>query len=535
MGVSEEKAAAYVRVSKDKSQGGRYGEIISPAQQLAAIRKVADEMGWAISHVEEDIDYSGFRIHYTKRPGLMRLLGAAKRHEFQALIVYKIDRIGRTAAEQLEIIKTFEDEGIAVISATERFNTQTAAGRLARNIQAPIAQFYSEQLSENIRGAKLTMVSQKKRVPGGQPPYGYMWENKRLVPDPTTAWVVPKMFEVALSVGKNRTCQRVWDYLTEQGIAAPQSRRAWSPDSIRYILRNPIYIGELQFDGERYKIDIEPIVDRELWSAVQALVAKGKPKSKAKKHLLTGFIFCTWREGHKEEGWDNPEQLTFEHQAGHGDNRRYVCKMANRYPQGRGRCPLPILAADGLEKALLKELVAYLRRHGAKDFSGDEVADDELAETQETLQQLGRQLQEVSGWLNSLFEDYHKYKVITREQFAARNRQYLQEQASLKAEYDRLEYRVGLLKQMREAQEEARVALEDSWNHLDLDERRRVLALLIKRIFVHDDRITVETYDETFDIFPTLIYRNCLYFDGQEPRVNKGMFGKGRRPKKQRK
>ncbi len=528
---SEGKAAAYIRVSKDKSQGGRRGEIISPTQQLAAVRKVVSEMGWTLSCVEQDIDYSGFRIHYTKRPGLMRLLEAARRHKFQALIVYKVDRIGRTAAEQLEIIKTFEDQGIEVISATERFNTETAAGRLARNIQAPISQFYSEQLSENIKDAKLAMVSQKRRAPGGNPPFGYKWENKKLAPNPEMAPVVPKMFEIALSAGKNNVCQRVWEYMNSLGIPAPISGRVWHTGSIRYMLRNPIYIGEQQYQGERYPIDIEPLVDRELWEAVQAIIAKGKPRSTTKKHLLTGFIECTW-DGHMEEGWPLGMVFGYEHQSGHGNNPRYVCRMAHRYPQGRGRCPLPILAAEGLEKVLVKELTAYLRRHGTKDFVGDELADNELTSTQEALRGLGKKLQEVSGWLNSLFEDYHKYKVITREQFAERNRQYLEEQSALKSEYERLEYRLGLLNQNREAQAEARIALEDSWTHLDFDERRQVLSLLLKRILVFDDRLTVETYDDPFDILPTLRYRNCLYFGGQEPRANGGMFTSQRNPQK---
>lgn len=524
------RAAAYVRVSRDKSQGGRKGEIISPAQQMVAIQRVLDETGWELSHEEKDIDYSGYRIHYTKRPGLMRLLEAAKNREFQALIVYKIDRIGRTASEQLEIISTFEGHGCRVISATERFDTRTPSGRLARNLQAPISQFYSEQLSENIRDAKLTMVAEKRRPPGGQPPYGYRWENKRLVPDPGSAPVIKQMFEIALSVGKIQTCQRIWEYLDREGVR-PKSGRPWSLDSIRYVLRNPIYIGKQRYLGELYEVDVEPLVSKETWNAVQAIVGKGKSRSTFKRHLLSGFIHCTW-EGHLEEGWSPSTAFVYEHQSGHGDNPRYVCRMGRRYPQGRGRCPRPILAREGLERALVQELMKWVRRQGQKDFSGDIAVKAEIEETTKALEKLGAELSQVSGMINALFEDYHKYRVITREQFAERNAIYLEEQAQIKTEYERLEYRLGLLEANMEAQADAKIALEDSWYHLDFDEKRQVLVLLIKRILVYDDRLTVETYGEPFDIHPTLIYRHCLYFAGQEPRANVGMFTSERNPSK---
>lgn len=527
------QAAAYVRVSKDKSRGGKRGEIISPAQQMAAVQRVLDETGWVLCREEQDIDYSGYRISYTKRPGLMRLLEAAKNHEFQAVIVYKIDRIGRTAAEQLEIIRTFEEHGCRVISATERFNTETAAGRLARNLQAPISQFYSEVLSENIKEARLTMVREKRRAPGGQPPFGRKWDNKRLVTDPETAPHLIKMYDIVLESGKNDPCQRVWEYLEREGVPA-KSGRKWSLDSIRYVLRNPINIGEQQYKGQRYPIDIPPLVDKEKFDAVQAIIGKGKPRNSAKKHLLTGFIQCTW-EGHLEEGWPADACFVYEHQSGHGDNPRYVCRMGRRYPQGRGRCPRPILAQEGLEKALIQELMKWIRRQGQTDFSGDIAVKKEIEETRLALEKLGGELSQVSGMISALFEDYHKYRVITREQFAERNAIYLEEQAKIKAEYERFEYRLGLLKANQEEKEDAKIALEDSWYHLDFDEKRQVLSLLIKQILVYDDHLTVETYGTPFDIYPTMFFRNCMYFAGQEPRTNTGQFTSERNPRKKRK
>ena len=526
-----QKAAGYIRVSKDKSKGGTKGEkIISPTQQIAAIRKLCAERGWELWGFRDDIDKSGFKMSYTKRPGLMELLEAAKRGEFQIACVYRMDRSARRTWDQGDIVRLFAQYGVDVYSATEPFDPHTATGRFQRNIMAPISEYFSEILSQNIQDARLSMVGMG-RAPGGLPPYGYMWREKNLVPDPTTAPIVQGMFNVALQVGTNNTVRRVWEYLEAQGARAPLSGYNWHPDSIRYILRNSIYTGRLRYNEEMYELNIERLVTDELWNGVQAFMQEGKGHNTARKNLLVGFIYCGY-EGHKNEGWSPTVQYLYEFYSNHQQVRRYKCRVAHRYLNAQSKCDHPMLAADGFEKAFVSVLVKWLKAQANRNLEVETIRAQEIGDTREALQGLGGKLKIISDAISSLFDDYHKFRVVTRDQFAERNRIYLREQEELKVEYGALEHRLSLLVQDPENDMRVVVALEDAWDSLTLDERRNFIATVVRRLVVHKDRVTVETYGDPFDLWPTMVYRNVMYFHGEEPKQNLGNFKKGFDPRR---
>lgn len=79
-----------------------------------------------------------------------------------------------------QLIEVFEKYNISFISITERFDTSTPAGRLLRNIMFTFAQFERELTSERAKD-KLLECAKKGMWNGGNAPYGYKRENKKLI------------------------------------------------------------------------------------------------------------------------------------------------------------------------------------------------------------------------------------------------------------------------------------------------------------------------------------------------------------------
>lgn len=109
--------------------------------------------------VSEDrvyIDYmTGSRMD---RPKLKRALKVSR--ERDVLVVWKIDRLGRSALGVLDAIKEMEDEGIGLISLTEGFNTTTPHGRMVMTILLALAEMERNLISERTRAG---MAAAKER------------------------------------------------------------------------------------------------------------------------------------------------------------------------------------------------------------------------------------------------------------------------------------------------------------------------------------------------------------------------------------
>ncbi len=84
----------------------------------------------------------------TSRPGLDSCLASLKRGD--CLVVWKLDRLGRSLEHVMSLIKRFEDEGIDFKSITEGFDTTTPAGKLLFHIIGSLAQFERELIKERV-------------------------------------------------------------------------------------------------------------------------------------------------------------------------------------------------------------------------------------------------------------------------------------------------------------------------------------------------------------------------------------------------
>jgi DNA invertase Pin-like site-specific DNA recombinase len=122
--------AIYVRVSS-RSQDTRSQE--------------RDLRAWARAQAEK---VTWYRDHHTgtsmERPGMNRLVAAARTGQIQRLVVWRLDRLGRTARGLLTVLEELQGLGVGFVSLREGFDLATPAGRLMAGILASVSAYETE-------------------------------------------------------------------------------------------------------------------------------------------------------------------------------------------------------------------------------------------------------------------------------------------------------------------------------------------------------------------------------------------------------
>jgi DNA invertase Pin-like site-specific DNA recombinase len=135
------KIALYARVSTaDKGQ--------DPEMQLRELREYCERRGWSISAEHVDVGVSGAK---DSRPQLNKLMADAKQRRFDAILVWKLDRFGRSLKHLVSALGEFEALGVAFISLRDSFDLTTPAGRLMFNMVASFAEFERDLIRERIK------------------------------------------------------------------------------------------------------------------------------------------------------------------------------------------------------------------------------------------------------------------------------------------------------------------------------------------------------------------------------------------------
>lgn len=130
------RAAVYARVSTHDQ---------TTENQLIELRRYCEARGWTSTEYVDTI--GGAK---DKRPGLDALMAAAKRRQFDALLVWRLDRLGRSLTHLVTCIDELAALGIAFVSLNEGIDTDTPAGRLQLHLLAAIAQFERDRIRERI-------------------------------------------------------------------------------------------------------------------------------------------------------------------------------------------------------------------------------------------------------------------------------------------------------------------------------------------------------------------------------------------------
>jgi len=148
------KVALYARVSTTNGHQ-------DPEVQLRELREHCLSRGWTIT--KEYVDRaSGSK---QSRPALDDLLAAAAKHRFDAVLVWKLDRFGRSLIHLATTVARFQKAGVAFISLKDGFDLTTSNGRLQFNMLASFAEFERDLIRERVK-AGLRNAKAKGKVLG---------------------------------------------------------------------------------------------------------------------------------------------------------------------------------------------------------------------------------------------------------------------------------------------------------------------------------------------------------------------------------
>ncbi len=142
------RVALYARVSTLHGQQ-------DPEMQLSELREYATRRGLSIHEEYVDQGVSGSK---ESRPALNRLMSEAQRCRFDAVLVWKIDRFGRSLKHLVNSLADLSAYGIAFISLRDNLDLSTPSGRLMFQIIGAMAEFeralIQERVSAGLRNAK---------------------------------------------------------------------------------------------------------------------------------------------------------------------------------------------------------------------------------------------------------------------------------------------------------------------------------------------------------------------------------------------
>jgi site-specific DNA recombinase len=292
------RCAIYTRVSTEAGLHQDFNSLDAQYDAAQAYIRSQAHAGWTL--IRHRYDDGGFSGGSTDRPALQQLIADIKDHKINVVVVYKVDRLTRSLADFAKLVELFDTHGVSFVSVTQQFNTTTSMGRLTLNVLLSFAQFEREVTAERIRD-KIAASKRKGLWVGGTVPLGYQLKDGKLLIVEEEAKQVRSIFRRYLELGSvNRLVvdlrernfrskiRKMSDGRTRGGVPFTQG-------PLFYMLRNRFYVGEVRYKNAIYPGPQPPLMDRELFDAVQEkLTAQWSHRTTTRNSspaLLRGLLF----------------------------------------------------------------------------------------------------------------------------------------------------------------------------------------------------------------------------------------------------
>ncbi|MGI6472703.1 MAG: recombinase family protein [Candidatus Methanomethylophilaceae archaeon] len=248
-------AALYSRVStEDQAREG-----FSLDAQMKRLEAYCKVRGWEIGGRYRDEGYSG---RDTDRPEYRRMFEESDKWDI--LLVLKMDRIHRNSVNFALMMDDLRNKGKEFNSIQEKFDTTTAMGRFVMDIMQRIAQLESEQIGERVKVGMTRKARYGTGPLGSGHPYGYVYSKGNLEVIEDEAYTVKRIYRM---YADGNSMGKIADRLNDDGIPAKKGG-SWNRQSVHNILRNPLYLGYIEWDGITRKGDHSPILDRKSYEVV---------------------------------------------------------------------------------------------------------------------------------------------------------------------------------------------------------------------------------------------------------------------------
>ena len=305
------KCYIYTRVSTAMQVDG-----YSLEAQKERLIKFAEFQDMEVVREYCDAGKSGKSI--TGRPEFQRMLQdvSEERDGVAFILVFKLSRFGRNAADVLNSLQFIQDYGVNLICVEDGIDSSKDSGKLTITVLSAVAEIERENiLVQTMEGRK--QKAREGKWNGGQAPFGYDLDSKNstLVVNEEEAEIVRIIYDkfVHTDMGADAIC----NYLNQRGYTKKKVRgyelNYFARGLIMKILDNPVYTGKnitekvkgTRDEYRRVKTDDylladglhEAIVDEETWEAARKKrkrtgVKWNKTHSLEHEHILSGLLKC---------------------------------------------------------------------------------------------------------------------------------------------------------------------------------------------------------------------------------------------------
>ncbi len=316
MSKEKVKVYTYTRVSTAMQIDG-----YSLDAQKARMKAFADYNDYEIVGTYEDAGKSGKSIE--GRMEFNRMMEDIKsgKNGVSYVLVFKLSRFGRNAADVLSTLQIMQDFGVNLICVEDGIDSSKDAGKLMISVLSAVAEIERENIRVQTMEGRIQKAREGKWN-GGFAPYGYQLTDGKLYINEEEAAAIRVIFDqyVHTDIGANGVAK----YLENHGIHKIQRQNGKNPlfdaHLIRIILKNPVYCGKIAYGrrktekvhGTRNEYHLveqdnyilvdgqhEAIIAEDVWQAAQVkLVAQAKKYERVNKakdtrtHLLSGIVKC---------------------------------------------------------------------------------------------------------------------------------------------------------------------------------------------------------------------------------------------------
>lgn len=537
----KEKCYLYIRVSTAMQVDG-----YSLDAQKDRLVKFAEFQGMEIVREYCDAGKSGKSI--TGRPEFQQMLQdvADDRDGVSYILVFKLSRFGRNAADVLNSLQYIQDYGVNLICVEDGIDSSKDSGKLTITVLSAVAEIERENiLVQTMEGRR--QKAREGKWNGGQAPFGYLLDSKNstLIVNPEEAEIVRIIFDKF--VHTDMGADSISNYLNQHGYSKKKLRDQevshFSRSTIIKILDNPVYAGKIAYGKSvtekvkgtrdqyrRVKQDEylladglhEAIIDPETWEEAKAKrkvtgVKWNKTHSLDHEHILSGILKCpVCGSGMAGTVRRRKNKKTGEHK----DDFYYRCQHRRKIDEDHFCGFKPSLNQDELNEKVVQIIRDMVAMEKFRDFIQSKLQEKvDVSSLEEEREQVKGKLQQVMGAKKKL--------VLMLDKLDVNDRHYERKYQDMQERLDNLYDRISELEEMlADAEEKISASCGEQITGkqiyqflLEFDKIYRKMTDLEKKEFMRTFIKAIELYPERDDsgrIIKQISFKFPVYYNGCE-------------------
>lgn len=265
---------AYLRVSTE-AQTEKYGLDV----QKQKILDFCEKNGIVIDRWYIDGGYSGSKLD---RPEIQKLLDDAESGGIQRVFIYKLDRMSRDVIDTLTLLyRVLPKYGVEIVSMTEDLRFDNPMDKVMIGVNAIMGQYEREIIYMRTRAGMVERVKKGLWMGGGRIPWGYRYDRNDGI-----LHIVPEQAEMVRQAYKmyieGYSCDSISKLLGFKGERI-----------VIEILKRKSNLGLIEYKGEVYQGQHEPIIDEETFYRAQECMEKRHTNAHVSdNNILTGLCWC---------------------------------------------------------------------------------------------------------------------------------------------------------------------------------------------------------------------------------------------------